>query len=229
MKGANLEFSGNAMNIKSKPGQTLPAKVLLIFGLTLSALPAATALAWSSIPFGDFVLNLVELPVILGVLPAAGYGLAGAAMTIFRARRRKGLAWSLTSAAFISGAIIGLIGSEKMARDGWKKVIQRSDPLIEAIHAYEKKQGEAPEKLTALVPSYLSELPSTGVGSSPRFHYLRATGTNLVMGDRWTLQVRPPQVGIGFDTLFYIPSENYPKRGYGGTIETVGRWAYVHE
>lgn len=217
------------MKTKGNPSRALITKVLLTFGLALSAFPAATALAWSSVSSGDFVLNLVGLPIILGIVFAAGCGLAGAAMTIFKARRTKGLAWSLTSAAFIAGAVIGLVSSERIARVGWNKVVQRSDPLVEAIHAYEKKQGEAPKALADLVPGYLSAVPSTGVGSSPEFHYFRATGTNSVMGDRWTLRVRPPQVGIGFDTLFYIPSEDYPKRGYGGTIETVGRWAYVHE
>jgi hypothetical protein len=39
---------------------------------------------------------------------------------------------------------------------------------------------------------------------------------------------------VGFGGAFllqfmYSPLPNYPERGYGGSLERVGEWAYVHE
>jgi len=45
----------------------------------------------------------------------------------------------------------------------------------------------------------------------------------------WELRVN---CGLGFlnwDVFFYWPSEDYPKNIYGGTVERMGKWAYVHE
>jgi hypothetical protein len=34
---------------------------------------------------------------------------------------------------------------------------------------------------------------------------------------------------INWDVLVYWPSERYPKSMKGGSVETFGKWAYVHE
>jgi len=48
-------------------------------------------------------------------------------------------------------------------------------------------------------------------------------------GNAWILQVYCPGPVKNFDTFLYFPNLNYPKEGYGGLIERVGDWAYVHE
>ncbi len=45
----------------------------------------------------------------------------------------------------------------------------------------------------------------------------------------WALQVLPPVFGVGFDLMLYFPKQDYPENGYGGWLERVGDWAYVHE
>ena len=34
---------------------------------------------------------------------------------------------------------------------------------------------------------------------------------------------------MDFDVFFYWPSETYPDAIYGGVVERIGDWAYVHE
>jgi len=29
--------------------------------------------------------------------------------------------------------------------------------------------------------------------------------------------------------MLYFPKKDYPEKGYGGSLERVGDWAYVHE
>jgi hypothetical protein len=48
-------------------------------------------------------------------------------------------------------------------------------------------------------------------------------------GNPWVITVFTPSGGINFDQFMYFPLTNYPKTGYGGWLERVGDWAYVHE
>lgn len=45
----------------------------------------------------------------------------------------------------------------------------------------------------------------------------------------WELRIRCPLGGINWDVFFYWPSEDYPDEIYGGVVERIGDWAYVHE
>ncbi len=64
----------------------------------------------------------------------------------------------------------------------------------------------------------------------PEFRY----HTGIEAKDRfannaWALSVATPSGGINWDMMLYFPDQNYPDRGYGGSLERVGDWAYVHE
>lgn len=45
----------------------------------------------------------------------------------------------------------------------------------------------------------------------------------------WVLVVFTPSGGINFDQFMYFPLQNYPEHGYGGWLERIDDWAYVHE
>jgi hypothetical protein len=45
-------------------------------------------------------------------------------------------------------------------------------------------------------------------------------------------KLRPANVStavLNWDTFIYFPNQRYPDVGYGGWIERIDRWAYVHE
>ena len=75
----------------------------------------------------------------------------------------------------------------------------------------------------------LAEVPTTGIGAFPEFLYETGDSAGRYRGNPWVLIVTPPNHPIGFDTLMYFPRQDYPARGYGGSVERVGAWGYVHE
>jgi hypothetical protein len=204
-------------------------KALFAFLGPLLALPLSTALAWSGLAAGEMLLNLIAFPAILVLVLCLPGFMGGLALLFWPRFRRRGLTVAAVCAAFVLGTVGGILLMRPIERQGWLRVIARAEHLVAAIHAHERRHGTAPERLEELVPAELAALPTTGLGSSPEFHYRKADSTNRVFGDRWAIRVRPPQVMLGFDTLFYVPSETYPERGFGGGIERIGRWAYVHE
>jgi hypothetical protein len=60
----------------------------------------------------------------------------------------------------------------------------------------------------------------------PEFEY--STEANET-GDLWSLRVATPVGFVNWDMLLYLPSQRYPEHGYGGRIERIQDWAYVHE
>ena len=202
-------------------------KALAAFLGPLLALPISTALAWSGLAAGETLLNLIVFPAILALVLCLPGFMGGLALLFWPRFRRHGLTLSVVCFAFVLGTVGGIKLMRPFARQGWLRVITRAEPLIAAVHAHERRHGTAPERLEELVPTELAALPTTGLGSSPEFHYQKADGTTRVYGDRWALRVRPPGLMLGFDTLFYVPSETYPEEGAGGGIERIGRWAYL--
>jgi len=41
--------------------------------------------------------------------------------------------------------------------------------------------------------------------------------------------IETPSGGFNWDIFIYFPSQNYPEYKYGGFLEKVEDWAYVHE
>ena len=63
----------------------------------------------------------------------------------------------------------------------------------------------------------------------PEYKYLSGEKVKDYDGNPWVLYVFTPSGGINFDQFLYFPLQNYPSHGYGGSLERIGNWAYVHE
>ena len=111
--------------------------------------------------------------------------------------------------------------------NAFHRLAERSKPLVNAIRAFEQKNGRPPESLEALVPEFIACVPSTGMGAYPDYQY-KTPATNYD-GNPWVIVVSTPSGGINFDEFLYFPLTNYPSEGYGGLLERIGDWAYVHE
>ena len=48
-------------------------------------------------------------------------------------------------------------------------------------------------------------------------------------GNDWALRAPVPSGLINWDEFLYFPNGAYLERGFGGWLERVGAWAYVHE
>ena len=110
----------------------------------------------------------------------------------------------------------------------FEQLAVRSGSLVDAIHRYADEHQQAPGSLDELVPDYLSEIPSTGLRKYPEYQYQSSVEEDWD-SNPWVLFVNTPKLGINFDRFIYLPLQNYPENGYGGRLERIGRWAYVHE
>lgn len=131
--------------------------------------------------------------------------------------------------ALIGGLVARAMLGNKIRTHGFVLLAERSAPLVEAIKKYEQKNSQTPESLEALVPDFIPRIPFTGMGAYPKYEYVTGEKSKDYDGNPWVLSVFTPSGGINFDQFLYFPLQNYPKTGYGGTLERIGAWAYVHE
>lgn len=127
-------------------------------------------------------------------------------------------------------AITGITLGQKVRMARMAEFVERSQPLIEAIQRYERDEGAPPATLADLIPDYLPEIPHTGMMAYPEYEYHSGKKSlEWYDGNPWVVTVETPSGGLNWDEMLYFPKQNYPKAGYGGDLERVGDWAYVHE
>lgn len=117
--------------------------------------------------------------------------------------------------------------SGNIRHNAFAKLANNSFNLIEAIKQYETQRGTVPENLEKLVPDFLPSVPTTGIGAYPEYQFTRCE--KGCYDNPWYLTVDAWPGGISFDSFIYLPKQNYPEEGYGGTLERIENWAYVHE
>lgn len=173
---------------------------------------------------------LAVVVIMLSKLALAGVALltilAGPLLllNLFSPTRRKHLLKHLGIWVLVMPALIVSIWlSINVRHFCFEQVAVRAKPLIAAIDSYEKKNGHRPSTLEDLVPNYLDNIPSTGMAAYPRFKY-REREEEVPM-----LYVPCSICFFNWDIFFYRPSKEYGVHEYGGVVERIGDWAYVHE
>ena len=159
---------------------------------------------------------LAALVVAIGALPCL----------LVRSIRSTALGTLFYSAGMVALFIPALGLASKARHYGFALAARRAEPLVVAIARYAREHGQPPETLSTLIPTYLSHLPSgvpdvkliSGEAARTRF-----------AGNSWVLQALVPSGIINFDQFMYFPNQQYPEFGYGGGVERIADWAYVHE
>lgn len=131
---------------------------------------------------------------------------------------------------YIVCCLVGGRVARSVRRAGMHAATERAQPLVAAIERFERERGEPPKALEDLVPEYLPTVPSTGMMAYPKFRY--HTGDEAQRryeNNPWALSIFTPSYVLNWDMMLYLPKQNYPERGYGGSLERIGDWAYVHE
>lgn len=91
---------------------------------------------------------------------------------------------------------------------------------------YVSDNGQPPAALSKLVPNYLAELPA----KLPPLEIVTDSQTLSEYGDNpWALTALVSQGMMNWDQFIYFPDQAHPARGFGGNLERLGTWAYVHE
>lgn len=212
---------------KERSGSTRWQLLGLAFALT-GLMPLAEWLSWVESGFQ----HIGGLLVWMGMFGLAG-ALVGLPVCFIGGcipRFRRHAAWALVCLSIaIASFFLGFRLSLPIKRFALDQVVARAEPLVAAIHKFEATTGKPPQTLAELVPNYLATIPKPGIGTSPEFYYRLPERDESIEGNAWMLDVNPPVIGIGFDRFIYLPNQNYPERGWGGVLERIGTWAYVHE
>ena len=298
-----------------------------IVGLASASIPGLLIVGAELAGLGSW--GIVSLGAAALVMLAGGAALLAIPFKRVRAGAAQIIAFS---AIFVLSSIAFLIASGEARDTAFARLAERSEPVITAIKQYEATRGRPPANLDELIPSYLAEVPSTGMLAYPNYEYkafppeaakklhwydlgsrngrsfaglrsyvdgdpehailvittdqagrilqvdadrlptpleenkfdpelwanqaqrmtmvrdLVATldpvgqpftkvanvlgspdGTRTLLNAEWELRV-PCSLGIlNWDVFFYWPRETYPDYIYGGSVERIGKWAYVHE
>jgi hypothetical protein len=183
---------------------------------------------WAALGYCGLVLLSAELVFVLFSLIAVAVLVGGPLVAVVRSLRLRALLAAGQALVFLLSFFGGLLLGRVVWRDRVERVVARGEPLVAAIHEVTARNGRPPETLDELVPEYLAAVPTTGIGTAPQFKYA-CDEPDRYKGNPWVLIVYPPCHPMGFDNLMYFPLQNYPGSGYGGWIERIDGWGYVHE
>jgi hypothetical protein len=169
----------------------------------------------------------IYLLAFLGVCLAAPILIVGPAL---RRWRRQSLYFLAISVIFATSFLLGMKFGQQVRSIGLHSFTRRSQRLIDAITSYERDHATPPQSLSDLVPDYLNEVLDTGMMAYPEYLYFAGDEAKQHYSENpWALVVWTPSGGINFDQMLYFPRQNYPAHGYGGWLERINDWAYVHE
>lgn len=132
-------------------------------------------------------------------------------------------------AVIVVGGFLGVSIGRQLRMRAFESLAARSHTHVKAIQRYEHEQGAPPSSLEDLTPHWLDAVPTTGMGGYPDYEYFIRKDSARFEGNPWVLRVEAFGPGMKWDTFLYFPNQNYPKFGYGGRLEKVDGWAYVHE
>lgn len=195
-----------------------------------SSLPVLVLLQYQAVaPVGHWSLLFVELPYFLGILASAMAVVVLPFLLLRRGSRMLVFAWLIAAMAYLALAVGGVILGSRIRSWGFDRLAVRSAPLVSAIRAYADANGHPPSALGELVPGYLARVPQTGIMAYPEYQYFVGIEAARYDTNPWVLVVHTPSGGINFDQFMYFPLQNYPTRGYGGSLVRIRDWAYVHE
>lgn len=124
------------------------------------------------------------------------------------------------------GVVLGAWFGGELRMRGFERAAAEAAPLVAAIEKYVGDNGGPPATFEDLMPDYSPNV-------TPRLPPLEiVTAENALQEygeNSWALTALVPRAMINWDRFIYLPDGNYPASGFGGTLEPVGDWAYVHE
>lgn len=195
----------------------------------LLILPLFEYLIVGPLPVGTQYLIMLPGMIMLPAFVALAYVLVGPFLLIRRESRSQTLRRLALCILFVASTIAGLRISGTLRNDAFYRLAERSSTLVTAIQNYHRIKGTPPSTLDDLVPDFLEAIPGTGMAAYPVYEYFAGDLAHSHDQNPWILLVNTPCGGINFDEFLYFPLQNYPQRGYGGWLQRVRDWAYVHE
>lgn len=180
-------------------------------------------------PYGSTVFLLLELPLFLAFSLALGGVVVSLVLLMNRRFRPVGIRSLIAAVILLVAVLLGIQWGWHLRMTAFHRLAERSAPLIQAIRAYETQHGSPPRDLAALVPGFLPSIPGTGMAAYPEYGYVVPQDLSEKEGNPWVIIINTPSGGLNFDEFMYFPLQNYPTEGYGGSLQRIRDWAYLHE
>jgi hypothetical protein len=185
--------------------------------------------AFAVAPIGSSLFLWLEIFIVIPCFGAALFLPVAPLLFLKRSWRAPVAHTAFVSGLLLASTYIGLGTGKAIRHLGFDHLARRSAPLVQAIVAYTDSRGAPPDRLSALVPDFLPAVPRTGIAAYPDYEYVVGDAAAQYDANPWALIVFAPSGGSNFDQFMYFPRQNYPERGYGGALERIRDWAYVHE
>jgi hypothetical protein len=177
----------------------------------------------------DFGLQLGAFLVLFGLCLALAAPVVTVVCFIQRKRRLAAICFGMWMMSWAIWMAVPPGSTWESRRVALLRIAEKARPVTAALERYRADHGSYPESLAKLVPAYLPNEPRPDALGCPEYLY-RLPDTARHLGFRgYELRLRTPSGGIDFDCFVYWPERKYPQRMYGGRVERIGDWAYVHE
>ena len=183
--------------------------VFIFFADTMCVWPGPRFLGHVAFTLGQFSL-LTALAFLIAVPVSIHYAL----------KRQK--PEFLACLCFIALWIMAVWSASLVRHRAIVRASRVGDQIVQALARYRDDNGDYPATLEKLCPDYLEQIPFTGLIGYPDFSY------SSVLPGNYELRIDCPNWAFNFDSFIYWPSEKYPDH-YGGRVERIGRWAYLHD
>lgn len=179
--------------------------------------------------FGSDIFLWLQIFIHLPFMAALVALVVSPFFLVIRRFRAFALRVLIASAVLTASVFIGVRVGWRIRVAAFHRLAERSVPLVQTIRSCESRYGTSPSELPALVPDFLSTIPGTGMAAYPRYEYYVGVKAADYDANPWVLVVFTPSGGLNWDQFMYFPLQNYPKTGYGGRLERISDWAYLHE
>ena len=197
-------------------------------GMCLGFLPGPSFAGLDVLSFVIRQLTIFSLLIFLLAFPGGiCFLIAG-----IRSRGGKKSVWAgvsrwLACWCFCLLFVVALRGYKKVRSVAMMNAALTGSRISEALDRYRADHGAYPDEFDDLVPQYVDQIPFTGMVGYPQFYY--KSGANIPGSGGYEIGINCPIAVLNWDKFFYWPSKAYPKSIYGGSVEPIGDWAYVHE
>lgn len=231
---ATMLLAGAWAGARYQPRWFVVASVLATAGSVLGMLVYGfTSKRWHSVRFLPLLIIAVfgrdALAGLFFIVAFLGVPI-GALYSIVRPTRQN---WLIVGHLVLAGlsAVMSIVVYAQLQKLGARRAAERGGAIIRAIHDYAAVEGALPASLADLVPRELDAIPETGMVGYPHFEYRDVRSSAEDSGPlfaTYELRVNLSQL-LQFDCLVYWPEGNYPDTLYGGWVERIDSWAFVHE
>ena len=175
---------------------------------------------------GGWMIAGVEFLLIIPVLASAVLFIISLLILAFRPQSSGALS-GLTAAILCVILLVPAVALAHQLRQwGFHLAAERAEPLVQAIHRFERTNHHPPPEWSALIPSHLPALPS---GVPPLKLITGAEAERNYYGNSWALVADVGTGVLNWDRFIYLPKQNYPEQGPSGSYQRIRDWAYYHE